>query len=80
MILVLAIVVACCAVFAYVPLTLVVVHRKQPERRRPVDQVLSEAVAEGRLSMERFERMMDEVHHSMPTLDAPYPLVRDVTE
>lgn len=71
------IVVASCALLAYVPLVLVIIHRQRPARKRPVNEVLSEAVGQGRLSMEDFETMIDEVHSSMSTLDAPYPMVQD---
>lgn len=72
-------VIASFAMFGYVPVILVVFYTiRHPEpKKRPVNDVLSDAVAEGRLTMEGFETMMDEVHRSMPTLDAPYPMVRD---
>lgn len=69
-------------VAAYIPLVLVILRRDRIRlaRRRPVNEVLADAVAHGRISEERFGEMMDEVHASMPSLDAPYPLVREWTE
>ena len=65
------------ALFAYVPLALVITQRRRPVKMRPVNEVLSEAFAQGQITRERFEGLMDEVHASMPTLDAPYPKVKD---
>lgn len=72
-------IVAACAILAYVPLVLVFLHRERviEARRRPIDEVLRDAVGEGRLSIEDFQKAMDEIHASMPTLDVPYPRVRE---
>lgn len=74
------IIIAGCAVFAWIPMILVVHHHDvtRSERWRPINEILAEAVGQGRLTLERYERMMDEVHQSMPSLDAPYPRVREV--
>ena len=66
----------------YLPLVMLVLARDRCRlaRRRPIDEVLKDAVAEGRISEEQFSRMMDEVHRSMPNLDTPYPLVREWME
>jgi uncharacterized membrane protein len=67
------------ALLAYVPLVLVVHHhvRVIAAKRRPIDEILADAYAEGRITAEDHERMLDEVHRRMPTIDAPYPLVKE---
>jgi uncharacterized membrane protein len=81
-VIIIAFVVAGCAVFAYVPLVLLVRHRDKVTiaRRRPIDVILRDAYAQGRLSREDWEAAIDEVHKAMPTLDAPYPRVRELEE
>lgn len=70
--------VGACALVALVPMILVLIASERRRReRRPIDQVLADAVAESRITEERFEEMMDEVHHSMASLDRPYPSVRE---
>lgn len=74
------IIVVVCVVLAYIPLTLVMVHSRGVliSNKRPVNEVFADAYAEGQITQERFETLMDEVHASMPTKDAPYPLVHDL--
>ena len=68
--------------FGYLPLVLVVLHRDKTKvaHRRPANEVLRDALAEGRISQSQFETMIDEIHAAMPSLDAPYPKVREWKE
>lgn len=69
-------------VFAYVPMVNLIHHRDHVRslQRRPVNEVLADAFAQGMLTHERFSSMMDEVHKALPTPDAPYPLVYEFKE
>jgi uncharacterized membrane protein len=74
------IVIAGCAIFAYVPLVLTVRHRDEryTQRLRPVDEILKDAFAAGLITERRLEEALDEVHAAMPTIDMPYPKVREL--
>jgi uncharacterized membrane protein len=71
-----------CLVVAYIPLVLIVTHRDRliTMRRRPINEILRDAYASGRISEEEWSAKMDEVHRAMPSLDAEYPRVREFTE
>jgi uncharacterized membrane protein len=71
-----------CLVVAYIPLVLLI-HRADrliTSRRRPINEILRDAYAAGRISQEELDARMDEVHRAMPSLDAPYPKVREFSE
>lgn len=67
---------------AYVPLVLIINSRDRliTMKRRPINEILRDAYAEGRISQAELDTRMDEVHKAMPSLDAPYPRVREFTE
>lgn len=74
--------IALAAILAYVPVVLTVVRRDRIliARRRPINEILADAVAQGRMTYEEFSERMDEVHRAMPTLDMPYPRVRELED